>query len=69
MKVVTSIAGEPVDLICRREYGEETGFAEAVYDANRGLAAYGPILPAGVVIALPDVAVAAQAETPIRLWD
>ena len=69
MKIVTSIAGEAVDLICRREYGDESGFAEAVYDTNPGLAAYGPILPAGVVIVLPDVTVTVEADTPVRLWD
>ena len=68
--IVTSIAGETVDLICRRHYGDESGYAEAVYDANRGLAALGAILPAGVVIVLPEVvAAAAEADTPIRLWD
>ena len=69
MTTVTSIAGETVDLICRRHYGDESGYAEAVYDANRGLAALGAILPAGVVILLPEVAAAAEADTPIRLWD
>lgn len=69
MTTVTSIAGETVDLICRRHYGDESGFAEAVYDANRGLAALGAILPSGVVILLPEVAAAAEADSPIRLWD
>lgn len=69
MTTVTSIAGETVDLICRRHYGDESGFAEAVYDANRGLAALGAILPAGVVILLPEIAVKAEADTPVRLWD
>lgn len=69
MSTVISIAGETVDLICRRHYGDESGFAEAVYDANRGLAALGAHLPAGVVILLPEVSVATQADTVIRLWD
>ena len=34
MTTVTSIAGETVDLICRRHYGDESGYAEAVYDAK-----------------------------------
>lgn len=69
MTTATSIAGETVDLICRRHYGDESGYAEAVYDANRGLAAYGSILPAGVTILLPEVAVEEQADTVVRLWD
>ena len=69
MTTVVSIAGETVDLICRRHYGEESGFTEAVYDANRGLAALGAILPAGVLIVLPEIATTVQADTAIRLWD
>ena len=69
MTTVTSIAGETVDLICRRHYGDESGYVEAVYDANRGLAALGAILPAGVVIVLPEVVTAAQAGAVVRLWD
>lgn len=69
MTSVTSIAGETVDLICRRRYGDESGYVEAVYDANRGIAAYGPILPAGVVIVLPEVDAITQADTAFRLWD
>ncbi|WP_420873496.1 tail protein X [Paracoccus yeei] len=66
---MSSIAGETVDLICRRHYGDESGYVEAVYDANRGLAALGAILPAGVVIVLPEVVTAAQADAVVRLWD
>ncbi|AYF00471.1 phage tail protein [Paracoccus yeei] len=69
MTTVSSIAGETVDLICRRHYGDESGYVEAVYDANRGLAALGAILPAGVVIVLPEVVTAAQADAVVRLWD
>ena len=69
MTTVSSIAGETVDLICRRHYGDESGYVEAVYDANRGLAALGAILPAGVVIVLPEVVTAAQAGAVVRLWD
>lgn len=69
MTTVTSIAGETVDLICRRHYGDESGYVEAVYDANRGLAARGAILPAGVVIVLPEVEADALADTAVRLWD
>ena len=69
MTTVSSIAGETVDLICRRHYGDESGYVEAVYDANRGLAALGAILPAGVVIVLPEVVTASQADAVVRLWD
>lgn len=56
-----------IDLICKRYYGETPHSVEAVLDINRGLADYGPILPAGIVIDLPDPE---PVEAPaIRLWD
>lgn len=59
--------GDVLDLICLRAYGDSVYSVEAVYDANPGLAAHGPILPAGLLIELPE----AQPATPstIRLWD
>lgn len=59
--------GDVLDLICHRYYGDSIYSVEAVYDVNPGLADYGPILPSGVVIDLPDAEVA-EPET-IRLWD
>lgn len=44
-----------VDEICHRHYGRSRGAVEQVLEANPGLAGYGPILPAGVEIALPDI--------------
>ena len=66
---VTTIAGETVDLICRRHYGDESGYAEAVYETNRGLAAHGPFLPVGLSILLPDMARPVAASPVVRLWD
>jgi phage tail protein X len=42
---------------------------EAVLEANRGLADFGPILPAGVTITLPDLAVAPASAQTVRFWD
>jgi len=48
--------GDLVDDIAYRFYGQTTGGeVEAVYAANNHLADYGPALPAGVIITLPDV--------------
>lgn len=59
--------GDVLDLICRHHYGDAPHSVEAVHDANPGLAAHGPILPAGIVIDLPE-AQPAEPQT-IRLWD
>lgn len=58
--------GDMVDAISRAHYGTEAHTA-AIYDANPGLAARGPILPAGLLIVLPSVP-RDPVEQPIRLW-
>jgi len=57
-----------VDAICRAQYGDEHAYTEAVLAANPGLAARGPILPAGLTIQLPVFA-EEPSETTIKLWD
>jgi phage tail protein X len=59
-----------VDIVCLAVYGEESGYTEAVLEANPGLADLGPVLPAGTVIKLPTIS-AADAGEPVvvRLWD
>lgn len=59
--------GEMLDEICITRYGRDRGFVEKVLAANPGLADYGPRLPAGLDIVLPDVEVAPTTVT--RLWE
>lgn len=61
--------GDMIDLICWRYYekGQQPLAVERVYEANRGLAALGPVLPAGVIITLPDLP-RPQAVPIIRIW-
>ena len=42
-------------MICFKHYGERPHAVESVIDANTGLAAYPPRLPAGLMIILPDL--------------
>ena len=61
--------GDVLDEICWKHYGREDA-VPAVLRANPGLAAQPPILTAGIVIELPDLAPAAATEAPaVRLWD
>lgn len=60
--------GEMIDAICRRAYGDESGYVEAVLDANPGLAAAGPLLPAGIIIVLPTVPKGGAAVPVVSLW-
>jgi phage tail protein X len=66
----TSTDGDMVDEVAWRYYGTtDSGQVESVLAANPGLADYGPLLPAGVVITLPDATTAAQTSQGVKLWD
>ena len=67
MTVHLTTDGDMVDEVCWRHYGRRRGAAEAVLAANPGLAARGPVLPAGVEILLPDLPPPSPAIA--RLWD
>lgn len=61
--------GDTADQIAWRQYGTQTGrVVEQLLNANPGLADYGPILPAGLVISLPDIKPATET-AGIRLWE
>ncbi|MEY0512938.1 tail protein X [Providencia manganoxydans] len=67
MKIRT-VQGDTVDGLCWRFYGRTTGMTEAVLLANPGLAEKGAIIPAGLLIDMPEVT--AQPTQPlIQLWD
>ncbi|MBY7733502.1 tail protein X [Francisella philomiragia] len=55
-----------LDRICYKYY-KTTDFTAQVLEQNRYLAAYGPILPAGLTIILPDIKKPAQ-KRKIQLW-
>lgn len=61
--------GDTVDYIAWKFYGfTNNQVVEAVLNANRGLADYGPKLPAGVIITLPEITAPAKAQG-VKLWD
>ncbi|GAB6178394.1 tail protein X [Desulfobaculum senezii] len=57
-----------VDAICQRHYGRTAGVVESVLEANPGLADFGPVLDAGVVIVLPELP-APEPDEGVSLWD
>lgn len=59
--------GDVLDWVCWRHYGREDAVV-SVLEANRGLAALGPVLPAGIDVLLPDIDTQVESET-VRLWD
>lgn len=64
---VTTVDGDMVDAIAFRRFGASAN-VEAIYEANRGLAERGPVLPAAVVIRIPVPDVKPRTATQ-RLWD
>lgn len=59
--------GDVLDAICRAELGSEA-LVTAVLELNPGLAALGPIYPAGIEIELPATAPEPVRSGEIRLW-
>ena len=64
-----TVDGDRLDALCRAHYGAQSGIVEAVLEANPGLADYGPALPAGLLVTLPDLPQPPEVERPLRLWD
>ena len=61
---------DTVDQLCWRHLGKTERVVEATPELNPGLAAAGPILPAGMAITLPDHATMPAATRPtVNLWD
>lgn len=61
--------GDTADYIAWKYYGnQDAGTVETLLDANKGLADRGPVLPAGLVINLPEIKTPATTQG-IKLWD
>lgn len=60
--------GDTADYIAWKHYGTtERLVVEQLLDANKGLAGFGPKLPAGITISLPDIDTTEKA-AGVRLW-
>ncbi|NNA36951.1 phage tail protein [Pseudomonas lundensis] len=60
---------DTVDGLCWRFYGRTAGVTEAVLEANPGLADYGPILPQGLVVNMPEAQASVPQRQMVNLWD
>lgn len=60
---------DTVDALCWRHYGRTAGVTEDVLKANPGLADYGPTLPQGLVVTMPDAQRTAPERQMVNLWD
>lgn len=69
MRFYVTQQGDMVDAIAKRAYGDEhTGATEAILAANKGLADHGPLLPANLTIALPDLTRPTPQIASVDLW-
>lgn len=61
--------GDTADYIAWKHYGTQDGrVVEQLVNANPGLADIGPLLPAGLLVQLPEITLQAEAQG-VRLWD
>jgi len=62
-------AGDTADSIAFKVYGKVTDdVLNAVLEANKGLADYGPVLPENIAVTLPDITEPTK-QAGARLWD
>lgn len=68
MQTYRTSDGDTVDYIAWKYYKALTGrVVEQLLDANPGIADLGPVLPAGVLVNMPDIA-PQQQKQGVRLW-
>ena len=66
----TTKDGDMADKIAWDYYGTRDGLVvEQMLQANPGLSDHGPVLPAGVIVTLPEFTPASTSTQGIRLWD
>lgn len=67
MITYTTKDGDVLDDICYIYYGHLTGTVEKVMQVNCRLSQYGPILPAGIKIVLPEIKIKSSKDI-VRMW-
>ena len=68
MQTYRTSDGDTLDYIAWKFYRMLEGrVVEQLLDANPGIADLGPVLPAGVLVNMPDIA-PQQQEQGVRLW-
>lgn len=69
MKEIHAIQNDTVDAICWREYGRSNGVVEQVLEANPHLSEFGPFIPMGTKVQLPDIPTPQNKVQSVQLWD
>ena len=66
---VTTQTAEPLDALVWRVLGRSGDTVTGILADNKGLAALGPVLPAGTAVRLPLALPAADTLQIVKLWD
>ena len=68
--IVRAQQRDTLDLLCWRHLGATAGVVEAALELNPGLAEFGPFIPHGTLVTLPEPTAAPPQTTQIvQLWD
>jgi len=68
MRVVHAQQHDSIDSIAWRYYERSSGVVEAIVQANPQLVAFGPFLPAGTPVKLPDLP-SEPIKPTVQLWN
>lgn len=60
---------DTVDALCWRHLKKTRDVVEKTLELNPGLADYGPVLPHGLLVRLPDVSPAPTTTPTLKLWE
>ncbi|EKU54492.1 phage tail protein X [Acinetobacter sp. WC-323] len=69
MKEIYANQNDTVDAICWREYGRSAGVVERVLEVNPHISNFGPVLPMGTKILIPDIPTQQNKVQSVQLWD
>ncbi|MSS68311.1 tail protein X [Xylella fastidiosa] len=62
--------GDTVDWLAWKYYARtDATIISAIYEANHGLAAWGPVLPEAIAITLPDPVATPRTIPGVTLWE
>ncbi|MDC8802569.1 tail protein X [Halomonas pacifica] len=68
MQTVHAHQGETLDALCHRVLGTTAGITERALALNPGLAEFGPVLPEGTPVRLPETAPEPPRRQTVQLW-
>ncbi|MCH7317937.1 tail protein X [Acinetobacter sp. ANC 5659] len=69
MKEIYANQNDTLAAICWREYGRSSGVVEILLNENPHLSEFGPFIPMGTKILIPDIPTQQNKIQSVQLWD